>query len=345
MNHCSHVSDMSEGFRKCYDKSKFGGYCHKHRSNHLLDESGYIRTDRFTSKSKDYLIKDIRKYCKDRTLIPKSDLSQKKKSLFNLLIHQIGIMGHYKMNSLDIVRIQSLFRGNMQRRRVVKRSACTNEEDFYTFEEIQDISDMYFYSYVDGNGFRWGFDIRSLHKLLSMEYPNPYTTEVISDSIIQEVKERIKYLKKNAPYEDIIDIVIRDRTAMIKQMVVDLFSKIDQLGYTCHIEWFTSISIRRLKELYKQLEDLWNYRAQLTNHMKSLLCPPDGRMFEVSITEVMNYQNKEDLQELILGEVSKFNNCESDANRKLGYMYFIIGFGAVSSDCYMAHCGWLNAVN
>ena len=44
-----------------------------------------------------------------------------------------------------------------------------------------------------------------------------------------------------------------------------IYSYIEQSGYTCQIEWFTNLSIRRLKKLYKQLEDIWNYRSQLSN--------------------------------------------------------------------------------
>ena len=61
---------------------------------------------------------------------------------------------------------------------------------------------------------------------------------------------------------------MRDRKSSIKQNVVDLFSDIELNGYSCQIIWFFDMSGRRLKELYKQLEDLWNYRAQLSIESK-----------------------------------------------------------------------------
>ncbi len=91
------------------------------------------------------------------------------------------------------------------------------------------------------------------------------------------------------------------------------------------------------------MEDIWNYRAQLNYQMKRMICPPNGRMFNVPLREVNMYTNKEDLQELILNEICKFTSaCES--NMKLGFMYFIIGFGYVSNNCYYAHQDWLNFV-
>jgi len=174
-----------------------------------------------------------------------------------------------------------------------------------------------------------------------MNFPNPYTTEPIPQNIILDVKEIIKSLKDEINYEDITEIIIRERKDAIKQKIVDLFSCIEQSGYTCQIEWFTNLSIRRLKELYKQLEDIWNYRSQLSNQMKRNICPPNGDIFGIPMTEVMNYSSKEDLQELIINETMKFTNAVSDSDRKLGFMYFLIAFGMVSQQCYLAHVEWL----
>ena len=59
----------------------------------------------------------------------------------------------------------------------------------------------------------------------------------------------INKLKKDNNYEDNIENIERDRKEMIKQKTVDLFSLIEQHGYSCNIEWFLTLSLRRLKEL------------------------------------------------------------------------------------------------
>ena len=89
--------------------------------------------------------------------------------------------------------------------------------------------------------------------------------------------------------------------------------------------------------LYKQLEDLWNYRLGLSNEYKRILCPPLGLAFTTPVIEVINYSHKEDIQELILHNVSKFINCETDTDRKMGFLYFIIALGNVSPQCWQAH--------
>ena len=44
---------------KCEKKCKYGNYCYKHRSNHLLDSNKIININNFTGISKDYLKSDI----------------------------------------------------------------------------------------------------------------------------------------------------------------------------------------------------------------------------------------------------------------------------------------------
>ena len=74
MSHCCHltISDIgsegqyeikgSERYTKCMGKCKYGPYCYKHRSMHLL-QNGEIIPERFTGFAKDYLIQDLRNYC------------------------------------------------------------------------------------------------------------------------------------------------------------------------------------------------------------------------------------------------------------------------------------------
>ena len=36
------------------------------------------------------------------------------------------------------------------------------------------------------------------------------------------------------------------------------------------------------------MEDLWNYRLQLTNEIKSEICPPNGLNFTTRVSDVEN---------------------------------------------------------
>ncbi len=331
----NHESDNS-----CKFKCGYGGYCYKHRRNHLIKED-MIDIDKFTGLCKDYLKSDLL-YYRVHKMKKKSPMGNKKE-LFDEIKEHINSLKRYDNdnNYNDIIKIQSIARGKIIRQKN-ENLKCNNDEDFYTYEDLKNVESKYFYSYKDKCGIRWGFDIRSLDKLIQMRYPNPYTTEEIPSNIIEEVKNKINLLKLDSSYEDLTETIVRDRKATIKQKIVDLFSFIEQSGYTCQVEWFTNLSTRRLKDLYRQLEDIWNYRSQLSNQMKRNICPPNAEIFNTPMIEVMNYSCKEDLQELILHEVMKFTQAATDSDRKLGFMYFLIAFGMVSRQCYDAHIDWLS---
>ena len=53
-----------------------------------------------------------------------------------------------------------------------------------------------------------------------------------------------------------------------------------------------------------------------------------------------NVKTKEDLQDILVNEVNKFNNAITESAKKLGFMYFIIGLGGVCQDCLTSH-PWL----
>ena len=340
MNRCCFIEcSGNDIITQCKFKSKYGDHCYRHRRLHLVEDD-MIKMDTFTGLCKDYLKKDINHYVK--VVLKRDTKGIDKEIAFQWLKDHIeGCKMYEKEGDIQkITRIQALLRGKSQREKL-NTYQCNNDEDFYTYDDLKNVPKIYFYSYSDSNNLRWGFDIRSLQKLISMHYPNPYTTEPVPENVIQDVSLKMSDIKKLPEYEDLTDSIQRDRKALIKQNVVDLFSLIEQSGYTCHVEWFTTLTRHKLKELYKQLEDIWNYRSQLSNEMKRNICPPDGQIFQTPIVEVMQYTVKEDLQELILHEVKKFTKAVSDSDRKLGYMYFLIGLGTVSQDCKEAHMEWL----
>jgi len=341
MENCKFIDPKKdESENTCLLKCRYGEYCYKHRRNHLIKEN-MIDINNFTGLSKDYLKSDILYYQKNK--MRDKSIIKSKNELFDKIKYHINLLKSYDSveNYKNIILVQSLARAKIVRQKN-ENIKCNNDEDFYTYDELTDIEPKYFYSYKDKGGIRWGFDIRSLDKLLQMGYPNPYTTEQIPSNIILDIKRIMNSLKNENGYEDLTDTIVRDRKETIKQKIVDLFSFIEQSGYTCLVEWFTSLSVRRLKELYRQIEDIWNYRSQLSHQMKRNICPPNADIFRTPMIEVMNYSCKEDLQELILLEVTKFTQAQTDSDRKLGFMYFLIAFGMVSPQCYHAHVDWLS---
>ena len=108
--------------------------------------------------------------------------------------------------------------------------------------------------------------------------------------------------------------------------------------------WFLDLNLRRLKNLYKNLEDIWNYRLNLPYEIKSRISPPNGVAFNIPIVEVNSITGILQLQEIILNEVMKFNNAVTNEDKKLGLMYFLLGMGLVSRECYEEHQWIIHAV-
>ena len=96
-------------------------------------------------------------------------------------------------------------------------------------------------------------------------------------------------------------------------------------------KWFLELSTNCLKRLYKELEDIWNYRLELTETTKSKIVPPDGKVFELSVKSVYNINNKIKLQHICLTVVEKLitsspvrEDCIS------GCIYALLGFVIVN---------------
>ena len=219
----------------------------------------------------------------------------------------------------------------------MNHNLCNNDMDFFSYETYKEIDPTYFFSYKDLHDFIWFFDIRSFVKLLEMKQTNPYTREEIPGEVIQRAKQLTDILQLDSIIDPVMTFKSRDQR--IKQKTIDVFSNIEQFGYECNFVWFLQLRRRELRSLYRNLEDIWNYRLQLTNEIKSRIAPPNGLVFTTSIQETITME-KQDLQELLLQEIVKFDRARVDADKKLGFMYFIIGLGSVSMDCHNAH-PWL----
>ena len=329
--------------KRCYGK-----YCWKHRKNYLLDETACIILDRFTGVSKDYTNKELKYFC-NRFIKPSKETSKFKKNEYFTLLHDYYLDNIYSCK--EIVKIQSKIRLFLIQHKIrlhgisiLNRSKCNNEEDFYTYDPIQDIDPSYFISYKDYQGNYWGFDVRSLKKLIEMNYDNPYTTESINESCKVRVDKLLSYLHKQGKLSTIEPTIITDRKTIVKQKFVDFFSQMEYSGYSCNVDWILDLNPVKLKRLYRELEDIWNYRANLTQEIKREIAPPDGRLLPMPVHDYNSCMVKVELQEILSNGLLKICGSTNQSNMNLGFMYFIISLSSVSRPCYMIHYEWVKYV-
>lgn len=230
-------------------------------------------------KTEKYKMDELRKLCMKYKVSRAGNKEEITKRLYD-----------YCKNSIMPLRIQKVVRGYFHRKLVMlrgpafkKRNICTNETDFFTMDEMHEIPYEQFYSYKDMDGFIYGFNILSLHNLITKEgdgTKNPYNRNSIPISVKQDIR---RIVKLSALLKSPVDIVIKqeivDPRRRMELKILELFQIINSYGNYANSEWFMELNhvghIRFARELY----DIWNYRAQLSNLKKYEICPPHGSPF------------------------------------------------------------------
>jgi hypothetical protein len=198
--------------------------------------------------------------------------------------------------SYYVIKIQTIFRGNLQRKynnlhgpAFKNRKMCTNSSDFITMDDLNDLSFNQFFSYKDVDGFVYGFDLASIFSLIYMKNnnnkkptQNPYNRNNIPVEVLIDIKILIKIgkiLKKDIYLEIQDEPTNLSNEKVIELRALSLFQNINALGNYSNSEWFLSLSRNNLIKFVRELSDIWNYRAQLSLEVKSKICPPHGLPF------------------------------------------------------------------
>ena len=218
-----------------------------------------------------------------------------------------------------IVAIQRVFKGWNIRR----RQNCNNKEDFGTMDVIFEIPIQYYIDYKDQDGFIYGFDIRSLHMIMSEATPiNPFTQkQLILGASGQNFFE--KYMKKITAVKEKEGVVKFDSPKLTKeqrfnQTLIRVFQKIDMLGHYTDIAWFQNMTLYDLNNFYKGLYDIFAFRAQLSPEVRKKIVS-DGILFQNFIGNLHHIQerNKHILQYEILREIERILDEGEDRDSKI----------------------------
>ena len=321
--------------KDCKKNIYLGNVCKNHKNDYLLINNDII-LERLTNH-KDYLKKDIIKKLKDNHMkIKKAD---RKEVLFDKLIELKNIIRIQKYSRKKIIKNIVKYRG----KGYINLNLCNNTGDFYTLDQIPNI---YFISYQDINNIIWSFDIRSLNKLKEVLSPrqipnNPFTTQVMTIELFKNLKKINKYLKNKSIEINHIEINESTREETVINKMTDLSCDMSSHGYHLDINWFLDLSLSKLKKLYLLLEDIWNWRAELTNQSKRRFCPPNGLIFNIPPRDIELLNTKLELQEILLNDFYKFKNTPHENEKGLLYMYILLGLSHISKNCYESN-PWLN---
>ena len=251
-------------------------------------------------------------------------------------------------DSLFASKIQRIFRGHIQRLynklsgpAFFKRDVCTNENDFYSMDDIKDIPVNQFISFKDCDGFVYGFDILSLYNLIlknGLSACNPYNRNKLPEDIINIIRFKIRLsILLKTPVDIKLDTEIPKQTSKHKlnMRIVSVFQQLDSLGNYTDMSWFTNLNRNKLIHFIRELYDIWSYRAQLTNEVKYNICPPNGNPFRYANLDGLNNPqfNFELIQKISLSIIENMiNSGRTNEFKTLGAYYVLSAFTLVSKE-------------
>ena len=75
--------------------------------------------------------------------------------------------------------------------------------------------------------------------------------------------------------------------------------------------------------MYRVLEDIWNYRSQMTLEQKNNIVP-GNYIFRYPLLWFLNINNKQKLQTLLLKEIDKLISSSDNINDKITGCYYVL---------------------
>jgi hypothetical protein len=113
---------------------------------------------------------------------------------------------------------------------------------------------------------------------------------------------------------------------MVELRTLTLFQNIDAMGNYSDPKWFLSLSRHQLVKLIRELTDIWNYRAQLSNEIKRSICPPHGDPFRhFNMHFVQTDFDLVNVKKVILEVLEKFVNTGVDIDSRTLGAYYVLG--------------------
>lgn len=318
---------------------KHSNFTKKNKREYLCINN-IISLDRFTHNITDYLkidiINTILHYMKN---YKKNHIKLIKKYKKDVLFSLLETIFHYYKNIDKLIIIQGFIKKKINKTEnklrgpgFVNRTLCKNDQDFLFLDDIYKQSSNYFFSYEDLNNCIWYFDIRSIYRLITTTNLNPYSREKIPDNARKNILKLKNILKKKGINIKLNEFKYKDKKDKITKLITDLTIDINQCGFTFNQEWIHSLSKSILIQLYQRLEDLWNYRIQISNDKKKEIIVPTGIVFNKPIGQLYN-KDKFDIIEILIKDINKFDSSNNPSNKQLGFIYLITCLSEFIEEC------------
>lgn len=138
-----------------------------------------------------------------------------------------------------------------------------------------------------------------------------------------------------------------DEQQQFELRALKLFQAINVLGNYSESSWFMTLNRPQIVRFYRELFDIWHYRADLPFQTKREICPPDGTPFSaLSLYGVYSETDNAELQKRVLSMLENFvykgMNVEM---QQLGALYVLTALTSVSINAAEAMPWLYNAIS
>lgn len=242
---------------------------------------------------------------------------------------------NYFINNISAFKIQSLWRKSLYNKLQYYKKIHTNNKpvnptDFYTLDTIYDIPSIYKFNILEKDHI-YCFNIFSFQQLLDKKM-NPYTREPLSTAVIERFNKHYSVLSiLGLEFKNEEENITNEQLLNLK--VVDVFQKIETIGFYVDTEWFNHLTTLHLLKYIRELYDIWNYRANLSPTAKIAICPPIGNPFNNIFIDNINYLTRDKLKLTTLSIIEQFiKNTQSRGDQYLGACYVLQALTLVSQN-------------
>lgn len=213
------------------------------------------------------------------------------------------------------------------------RHLLNNNTDCSTLSDISEVSKYEFISYKDENNKLWGFHIATLKELINKDFKNPYNTFEFSQSFKERFKTFVsKFEKINKNVIEIKQEIITDPKIKLQHKCLKVFQIMDELNQYTQCNWFTDLNLQQLKHLYKQIEDIWNYRVNLSE-IDKLKYTNNGKLFIIPVNTIYKMTSKLKLSNILLDNFYRLvTEGKTSDDRTTGALWILSALTIVSTD-------------
>ena len=226
-----------------------------------------------------------------------------------------------------------------------KRNLCVNDTDFFTMDDLTDIPYNQFFSFQDTDNIIYGFDIMSIYTLFDKGFDgkivNPYNRNILPKNV---KKNMMKLIWLSKLFNEPMNLKMNDDETnnevtflTIDERVVTLFHDIDILGNYTDSKWFLDLTHNYLIKFLVELNDIWMYRANLSDEIKREVCPTYRDLFRIMYINDLRSVSTLIVQDIIVTIMERLVKTGiNHDSRCLGANYVLCALTLVSPDAAIA---------